>query len=31
MSLPRPVIPLGIYRDISYMNNDVPFLFTKPD
>lgn len=31
ISLPRPVIPLGIYRDVGYMNNDVPYLFTAPD
>ena len=32
MSLSRPVIPLGIYRDAGgLMANDVPFLFTSPD
>ncbi|CAG9319714.1 unnamed protein product [Blepharisma stoltei] len=31
INLPRPVIALGIYRGVGYLNNEVPYVYTKPD
>lgn len=31
ISLPRPVVALGLYRGTGYLNNEVPYVYTKPD
>jgi hypothetical protein len=31
IQLERPVIPLAIYRGVGYLNNEIPYVFTKPD
>ena len=31
VGLERPVLALGIYRGVGYLNNEVPYVFTKPD
>ena len=31
ISIDRPVIPLAIYRGIGFLNNDINYVFTKPD
>lgn len=31
LSLPRPVICLGIYRTVGILDNLTPYVYTKPD
>lgn len=31
LQMDRPVIALAIYRGVGILNNEVPYLFTKPD
>ncbi len=31
VNLERPVLVLGIYRGARYLNNEVPYVYTKPD